>query len=185
MAGSSLDCRCTGTKGKCLLYVVQQAADPAISPRRGVSPRPLAWSGALEYSNASMAKYSRKTCTRTRRNATYIGQSTKQNSPSEKKPTSSVSRSPPVRVGRTPLRREDVCPRHGGVHGGNLELSMHASRAQLGLTRLNSHADKLEAIQPERDQSWSRAVTSTHMLQAEEFRSTSQLQHVEADVLDS
>ena len=72
-----------GPKGRCLMYVVQQAADPAISPHRGVSPRPLARSGALEYLNASMARYSRKTRTRTRSNATYIGQSTKQNSSSE------------------------------------------------------------------------------------------------------
>ena len=64
-----------------MMYVVQQAADPAISPHRGVSPRPLARSGALEYFNASMARYSRKTRTRARSNA--IGQRTKQNSPSE------------------------------------------------------------------------------------------------------
>ena len=38
------------------MYVVEQAADPAI--------------GALEYFNASMARYSRKTRTRTRSNAT-------------------------------------------------------------------------------------------------------------------
>ena len=28
-----MDCHCTGTKGEHLIYCVQQATDPAISPR--------------------------------------------------------------------------------------------------------------------------------------------------------
>ena len=34
VAGSSMDHRCTGTKGKCLMYGVHQAAYPAISPKQ-------------------------------------------------------------------------------------------------------------------------------------------------------
>ena len=62
VAGSSFDCDCTGNKGQCLMCCVQQAADPAIS-NRGVSPRPLAESGALEYFKATVAVYPMKTST--------------------------------------------------------------------------------------------------------------------------
>ena len=58
VAGSSSDCDCTGNKGQCLMYCTQQAAVPAMSPHRGVSPStPCGF-------NATLAMYPMKTSTR-------------------------------------------------------------------------------------------------------------------------
>ena len=47
VAGSSSDCGCTGDKGQCLTYCVQQAPDSAMIPHRGVSLGPRRDQGCL------------------------------------------------------------------------------------------------------------------------------------------
>ena len=47
------------------MYVVQQAAYPAISPHRGIPPRSPEGPGALEKDKGSIRTYFRKTRTRT------------------------------------------------------------------------------------------------------------------------
>ena len=59
-----MDHHCTGTKGEHLIFCVQQATDPAISPRRGVQPRSPEGSGALPKFKECLAMYSRKARTR-------------------------------------------------------------------------------------------------------------------------
>ena len=73
VAGSSMDCHCTGTKGEHLIYCVQQATDPAISLHRGVPPRSPEGSGALPKLKECLAMYSRKARTRELRTTAYHG----------------------------------------------------------------------------------------------------------------
>ena len=72
VAGSSMDCHCTGTKREDLMYCVQQAAShQPHGAMRSISPRSPEGSGALPKFKECLAMYSRKARTRELRTTAY------------------------------------------------------------------------------------------------------------------